>query len=217
MRRNYLAILKKSKKIISLSYSGLWQFAKFFSPIFAQNAQVCARVEGLFFMNNKLYVDLICSCPALTLVSAVMKAVLARIFGSSARLLSFFLMNNELFPILARKMLQKCYKSKTNPKRTQTNPIFRRTNPILNPKMRIFDKFRKYFLCKTNPICSLKTEDCCKRGMSDLLQGLCFYLIDFLSGLRMKFRLETCKQLRKLSYLKVRLTFFTVRLSNPDK
>ncbi len=51
MRRYYLAISKNSKKIISFSYKPLRQFPKFFSPIFAQNAQVCARVEGLFFMN----------------------------------------------------------------------------------------------------------------------------------------------------------------------
>ena len=43
-------------------------------------------------------------------------------------------------------------KSKTNPKRTQTNPIFPRPNPILSLIMGIFDKFRKTFLCKTNPI-----------------------------------------------------------------
>ena len=52
----------------------------------------------------------------------------------------------------ARKMLQKCYKSKTNPKRTQTNPIFPRPNLILSPKSRIFGKFRTTFLYKTNPI-----------------------------------------------------------------
>ena len=52
----------------------------------------------------------------------------------------------------AQKMLQNCHKSKTNPKRTQTNPIFPRPNPILSLIMGIFDKFRKTFLCKTNPI-----------------------------------------------------------------
>ena len=41
---------------------------------------------------------------------------------------------------------------KTNPKRTQTNPIFWRSNPILSEILRIFDKFRTTFLCKTNPI-----------------------------------------------------------------
>ena len=49
-------------------------------------------------------------------------------------------------------MLQNCHKCKTNPKRTQTNPIFPRPKPILNPKIGIFDKFRKHFLCKTNPM-----------------------------------------------------------------
>ncbi len=42
-------------------------------------------------------------------------------------------------------------KCKTNPKQTQTKPIFWRPNPILSPKMRILDKFRTTFLCKTNP------------------------------------------------------------------
>ena len=42
-------------------------------------------------------------------------------------------------------------KYKTNPKRTQTNPIFWTPNPILSQIMGIFDKFRKTFLCKTNP------------------------------------------------------------------
>ena len=51
-------------------------------------------------------------------------------------------------------MLQKCYKSKTNPKRTQTNPISWRPNFNFSLKMRIFDKFYKTFLCKTNPICA---------------------------------------------------------------
>ncbi len=48
---------------------------------------------------------------------------------------------------------------KTNPKRTQTNPIFPRPNPILSPKTGIFDKFRKTFLCKTNPmVCYILTN-----------------------------------------------------------
>jgi hypothetical protein len=50
---HYLAISNNSKKIISLPHKPLQQFPKFFSPIFAQNAQVCARVEGHV-------VDLIC-------------------------------------------------------------------------------------------------------------------------------------------------------------
>jgi hypothetical protein len=56
---HYLAIPQKNKKIISLPHKPLHQFPKFFSPIFAQNAQVCARVEGHV-------VDLTCPSPALT-------------------------------------------------------------------------------------------------------------------------------------------------------
>jgi hypothetical protein len=43
-------------------------------------------------------------------------------------------------------------KYKTNPKQTQSNPIFWTPNFNFSPKMRIFDKFRKTFLCKTKPI-----------------------------------------------------------------
>jgi len=46
------------------------------------------------------------------------------------------------------------------PKRTQTNPIFWRPKPILRPKMRIFDKFRKTFLCKTNPMVCNRYSNC---------------------------------------------------------
>ena len=56
------------------------------------------------------------------------------------------------FVVKLPKMLQKCHKSKTNPKRTQTNPIFWRSNPILSEILGIFDKFRTTFLCKTNPM-----------------------------------------------------------------
>ena len=37
-------------------------------------------------------------------------------------------------------------------KQSQTKPIFWRPNPILSPKVRIFDKFKTTFLCKTKPI-----------------------------------------------------------------
>ena len=124
-------------------------------------------MEGLFFMNYNIIL------------------FLARIFGSSARLLSFPTpesyrctsrirerqVTKQLTKKTAKKRRRICrysehfglsrirrdrekesQKYKTNPKRTQTNPIFWRSNPILSPKMRIFDKFRKYFLCKTNPM-----------------------------------------------------------------
>jgi hypothetical protein len=43
---HYLAILKNSKKIISLFHKGLCRFLKFFPPIFAPSAQVRAYTEG---------------------------------------------------------------------------------------------------------------------------------------------------------------------------
>ncbi len=49
-------------------------------------------------------------------------------------------------------------KHKTNPKRTQTNPIFQGSIFDLSKKIRIFDKFRQHFLCKTNPIICLLPE-----------------------------------------------------------
>ncbi len=52
------------------------------------------------------------------------------------------------------EMLQKCNKSKTNPKRTQTKPIFQTPNLVLSEKTRILDKIRQYFFCKTNPFFS---------------------------------------------------------------
>ena len=42
-------------------------------------------------------------------------------------------------------------KANSKPIQSQTKPIFWRSNPILSPKMRIFDKFMKTFLCKTKP------------------------------------------------------------------
>ncbi len=107
-----------------------------------------------------------------------------RIRSGKINPIQIYLMNNTLFPFLARNFgsaqgvclslyrsrtvvhrglgtrqeqrsdhPKEPLKNKTNPKRTQTNPIFWRTNPILSLKMRIFNKFRKTFLCKTNPIC----------------------------------------------------------------
>ncbi len=54
--------------------------------------------------------------------------------------------------VVARPKLQKCHKSKANPKQTQSNPIFRTPNPILSQIMGIYDIFMKTFFCKTNPI-----------------------------------------------------------------
>ncbi len=60
-----------------------------------------------------------------------------------------------LFPLWqksAREKLQKCNKSKANPKQTQSNPIFPRSNIVLSEITGIFDKFGTTFFCKTNPI-----------------------------------------------------------------
>ena len=101
-----------------------------------------------------------------------LKVVLARIFGSFLTLIPLLAQNflraqglgsaesgivllySEHFG-LSRKRSDRekeSPKSKTNPKQTQTKPIFWRPNPILSPKIGIFDKFRKTFLCKTKPI-----------------------------------------------------------------
>ena len=48
-------------------------------------------------------------------------------------------------------------KYKTKPKQSQTKPIFRRSILISKSKSRIFDKFKKTFLCKTKPIFMDKT------------------------------------------------------------
>ena len=115
----------------------------------------------LFFTNNKLY-------PYFT----YLKVFLARSFGSSARLLPFFLMNNELFPFLARLIILSILlilskklvpisvhlwfnqNMKTKPFQTHSKPFFPRSNFDFSPKMRIFDKFRITFLCKTKPFFS---------------------------------------------------------------
>ena len=97
---------------------------------------------------------------------------------------NFFLMNYNIIPFLARSFFRiqglgriqngsvpmyceylnlgrirrdrekESPKSKTKPIQSQTKPIFWRPNPILSPKMRIFDKFMKTFLCKTKPFFS---------------------------------------------------------------
>ncbi len=43
---------------------------------------------------------------------------------------------------------------KTKPFQSQTKPFFPRSNFDFSPKMRIFDKFRQTFLCKTKPFFS---------------------------------------------------------------
>ena len=60
--------------------------------------------------------------------------------------------NFPLFMLNLPRKLQKCNKSKTNPKRTQnepkrtqTNPNFRTPNPILNQKTRIVTDFMDNF------------------------------------------------------------------------
>ena len=60
------------------------------------------------------------------------------------------ILSKKLVPIRVNSWLNQ--NMKTNPKRTQTNPIFQRPNPVFGRISRIFDKFRKHFLCKTNPI-----------------------------------------------------------------
>jgi len=47
---------------------------------------------------------------------------------------------------------------KTNPKQTQTKPIFTTPKTSLSPKIKIFDKFMKTFLCKTKPNCSVNPQ-----------------------------------------------------------
>ncbi len=138
----------------------------------------------LFFTNNKLYFDLKISEFSVTSVAKKIsktkpkqtqnKAKQSQFFGGfwrknfnfslkiddtklnflcKTKPIQIYLMNitKSLYPLCP--LWLNC---KTNPKRTQTNPIFWRSNPILSPKMRIFDKFRTTFLCKTNPILLFK-------------------------------------------------------------
>ncbi len=44
--------------------------------------------------------------------------------------------------------------NKTKPFQSHSKPFFQRPNFNLSPKMRIFDKFRQTFLCKTKPFFS---------------------------------------------------------------
>ncbi len=87
---------------------------------------------------------------------------LARNFGSSARLLP--LATPESYSCTSRirdkasqvtqQLTKITAKNKTKPKQSHSKPIFPRPKPILSPKMRIFDKFRTTFLCKTKPFFS---------------------------------------------------------------
>ena len=73
---HYLAISNNSKKNISLPHRDLCKFPKFFSSIFAQNAQVCARVEGLFFMNYIIVFILAWNFGFLTLIPLLAQSFL---------------------------------------------------------------------------------------------------------------------------------------------
>ncbi len=84
--------------------------------------------------------------------------ILARYFGSSARLL--------LLPIpdaccctlrirqgqVTKQLTKIAAKNKTKPFQSHSKPFFPKSNFDFSLKTRIFDKFRTTFLCKTKPI-----------------------------------------------------------------
>jgi len=78
------------------------------------------------------------------------------------------------FVVKLPKMLQKCHKSKTNPKRTQTNPFFQGSIFDFSPKTRIVEDFRQTFLCKTNPFFSkIQIENKGLTAVSQSSAGTC--------------------------------------------
>ncbi len=98
-----------------------------------------------FFFNNNL-------SPFLVLAQSFLRAQ-----GLGSAESGIVLLYSEHFGLsrIRRDREKESPKYKTNPIQTQTNPIFPRPNPVLSPKMRIFDKFRITFLCKTNPMVCL--------------------------------------------------------------
>ena len=149
-------------------------------------------------MNNKLYFDLI----YLKVVSApnfgsflTPIPILARYFGSSARLL--------LLPIpdaccctlrirqgqVTKQLTKIAAKNKTKPFQSHSKPFFSTPNPVLSEIIGIFDKFRTTFLCKTNPIFLMNKNINPILAQSFLrVQGVCLpdtgYVLSYIEDVR---------------------------------
>ncbi len=160
---------KKIKKI-SPYFTSLYVNSQNFSHRFSHKTRRYVQVWRDAFFSKEIFVnDLFCLITIFPFLAQsflrpqgflmnISIPFLARNFGSSARLLP--LATPESYSCTSRisqrqvtqQLTKIAAKNKTKPFQSQTNPIFWRSKPILSLKMRIFDKFRKHFLCKTNPM-----------------------------------------------------------------